>query len=70
MRYFKMLDGEYIIAVGTSNDETVEYDHEITKEEYDTVRAVVSAIPKNPPEGYRYRLDDATKEYVLVEVAT
>lgn len=68
MRYFKMLDGEYIIAVGTSNDETVEYDHEITKEEYDTVRAVVSTIPKNPPEGYRYRLDDVTKKYVLVEV--
>ena len=67
MRHFKILDGNYITATGMSRDESAEYDHEITQEEYNTICTAVRNIPKNPPEGYRYRLEDSTKEYVLLE---
>ena len=67
MRYFKILDGTYIVATGISRDASAEYENEITQAEYDTILTAVRNTPKNPPEGYRYRLDDTTKTYVLVE---
>lgn len=67
MKWYKVLDGTYIMAAGKTEHDDLMYDHEITQAEYDTILTAVRNIPKNPPEGYRYRLDDTTKTYVLVE---
>lgn len=51
MRYFIIISGEYILGIYIAKDGT----HEISKEEYERIFAVLQNAPE-PPEGYGYRL--------------
>lgn len=57
--YYKNIEGDYIIAIGTGLG-----DVEITQEEYETILAIVRNRP-TPEAGYDYRLrTDLTWELV------
>lgn len=62
-RYYKLIEGAYIIAIGTGLD-----GEEITKEEYDAILDLIIARPV-PDAGYDYILKtDMTWELVEVPV--
>lgn len=50
MRYYKQIEGEYIVAIGTGVG-----GEEITKEEYDEILDIVRAKP-TAFDGYDYKL--------------
>ena len=50
MRYYKIVNGDYLLAVGTGNG-----GEEITEAEYDNIMDVIRSGP-TAPEGYGYRL--------------
>ena len=61
MRYYKLIENGYIIAIGTGPGGT-----EITKSEYDEIMEIILSKPDAEP-GYDYKLkEDLTRE--LVEV--
>lgn len=58
-KYFKNIEGEYIVSIGTGAG-----NEEITKEEYENILSVVRNRP-TPEEGYDYKLrTDLTWELV------
>ena len=61
-RYFKMIEGDYLIAVGIDkwNGET------ITKEEYDTIKSIIDNKPEDTETHY-YKLRADTLEYEAIE---
>lgn len=69
MTYHKILDGNYILAVGQTDSPVLEYQNEITAAEYNQIIALVQTKPADP-EGYRYVLSDSTKEWELVALPT
>ena len=50
MRYYQIVDGDYLLAVGTGNA-----GDEITEAEYETIADIIRSSP-TAPEGYGYRL--------------
>lgn len=50
MRYYKIADGDYLLAVGTGNG-----GEEITEAEYNNIVDIIRSSP-NAPGGYGYRL--------------
>lgn len=59
MAYYKIINGEYIIGIGTGSGEV-----EITREEYETILSVIRSCPAAEP-GYVYKLrTDLTWEQV------
>lgn len=50
MRYYKIIENEYLTAIGIGNDGT-----EITKEEFDSIVNIINNCPK-AEEGFGYRL--------------
>jgi hypothetical protein len=61
MRYYKVIEDGYIVAIGTGAD-----GEEITKEEYDEIMSIIRNKP-TAESGYDYKLkEDLTWE--LVEV--
>lgn len=61
MRYYKIIDGGYILGIGTGLD-----GEEITEQEYADIYAVIQSRPE-PPDGYDYRLKE-NMEWELVEM--
>ena len=61
-RYFKMIEGDYLIAIGIDklNGET------ITKEEYDTIKSIIDNKPEDTETHY-YKLCADTLEYEAIE---
>lgn len=61
-RYFKMIEGDYLIAIGIDkwNGET------ITKEEYDTIKSIIDNKPEDTETHY-YKLRTDTLEYEAIE---
>lgn len=63
MRYYKIVNGDYLLAVGTGNG-----GEEITEAEYDNIMEVIRSSPI-APEGYGYRLkSDLTRELYELQV--
>ena len=63
MRYYKMIENGYIIAIGIGFD-----DVEISKEEYDEILAIIRNKPIADT-GYVYRLkEDLTWELVEIHI--
>ena len=64
MRHYKIIDGDYLIAIGTGSG-----GEEITVEEYDGLKAVIGERPA-APEGYGHKLktDLTWEEYELPPV--
>ena len=61
MKYCKMLEDGYIYAIGYGNG-----DAEITKEEYESILAIINARPDAPEgKGYRLKQDLTWEEYDL-----
>lgn len=60
MRYYKIIDGEHLKAIGTGCG-----GEEITEEEYNRIRDLIRNKP-TAPDGYGYRLTDAL-EWELYE---
>lgn len=59
MRYYKKIEGDYLLAVGTGAG-----GEEITNEEYEHILSVIQSSPTADP-GYQYRLKaDLTWEKV------
>ena len=59
MRYYKMTEGTYIIAIGTGSGGT-----EITEQEYNTIMAVIQQKPpKTATTDFRLKTDLAWEEY-------
>ena len=59
MRYYKQIENEELVAIGTGSD-----GEEITKEEYENILSVIRDRP-TPEAGYDYRLKaDLTWELV------
>ena len=65
MRYYKIVNGDYLLAVGTGNG-----GEEITEAEYNDIVDIIRSSP-TAPEGYGYRLkSDLTRElYELPVIA-
>lgn len=64
MRYYKLINDGYVISIGKGGLQGVE----ITKEEYDSIRNVISTAPSE--DGYNFRLkEDMTWEKIVAEVA-
>lgn len=62
MRFYKIVDGTYIVAIGTGNGGT-----EITAEDYNAIKSEIANRPQRT-ETTDYRLkDDLTWEAVTVE---
>ena len=62
-RYYKQIDGDYLIAIGTGPG-----GEEIAKEEYDEIMTVIRSCPADEP-GFTHRLKaDLTWEQVEVPV--
>lgn len=62
-RYYKQIDGDYLIAIGTGPG-----GEEIAEEEYDEIMAVIRSCPADEP-GYTHRLKaDLTWEQVEAPV--
>lgn len=63
MRYYKNIDGDYLVSIGTGSG-----GEEITKEEYENLLSIIRNRP-TPEEGYDYRLrTDLTWELVEAPV--
>lgn len=63
MRYYKIVNGDYLLAVGTGNA-----GDEITEAEYETIADIIRSSP-TAPEGYGYRLkSDLTWERLELPV--
>lgn len=52
MRYYKMIEGGYLTAVGTGYGGT-----EIDKDQYDEIIAIIKSRPE-APDGHEYRLNE------------
>lgn len=50
MRYYKKIEGDYLLAIGTGAG-----GEEISQEEYETILAVINSRPNAEP-GYTYKL--------------
>lgn len=64
INYYKIVDTNYIIAIGTHGNDRVE---EITESEYNTIMQMIQNSPTNP-EGYSYKLRAENLEWELVEL--
>ena len=63
MRYYKNIDGDYLVSIGTGSG-----GEEITKEEYENLLSIIRNRP-TPEPGYDYRLHtDLTWELVEAPV--
>lgn len=60
MRYYKIINENYITAIGTGYGNT-----EITKSEYDTISSVIQNRPQAEGKGYHLRTDLTWEEYDL-----
>ena len=58
MRYYKQIEDDYIIAIGTGNGGT-----EITSEEYDNIMSIIKSAPHEDGKGYRLKTDLSWEEY-------
>ena len=59
MRYYKQIENNYILSVGTGNGET-----EITQEEYRVILSVIADKPSDTDEvGYKLKTDLTWEEY-------
>lgn len=58
--YFKQLQNNYILAIGTGAGGT-----EITKAEYDEIMAIIQNRPAAEGKGYRLKTDLTWEEYDL-----
>lgn len=63
MRYYKKISNGYILAIGTGYG-----GEEITKEEYDSIMAILKAVEHSHDKGYRLKTDQTWEEYELPEV--
>lgn len=63
MRYYKNIDGDYLVSIGTGSG-----GEEITQEEYENILSIIRNRP-TPEAGYTYRLrTDLTWELVEAPV--
>lgn len=58
MRYYKQIENDYIVAIGTGNGGT-----EITSEEYDNIMSIIKSVPHEDGKGYRLKTDLTWEEY-------
>lgn len=58
MRYYKLIDNGYILAIGTGNG-----GEEITESEYDEIMTVIRNHPVREGYGYRLKTDLTWEEY-------
>lgn len=63
MRYYKQIQDNYILAIGTGygNDE-------ISEQEYNEIMSVICSCPNEDGKGYRLRTDLTWEEYELPPV--
>ena len=58
MRYYKQIDSDYTVAIGTGFGGT-----EITEEEYNQIMSVIQSAPHEDGKGYRLKTDMTWEEY-------
>lgn len=58
MRYYKQIENDYIVAIGTGFGGT-----EITEEEYDNILSIIKSTPSSDGKGYRLKTDLTWEEY-------
>lgn len=58
MRYYKQIEDDYIVAIGTGFGGT-----EITEEEYDNIMSIIKSAPHEDGKGYRLKTDLTWEEY-------
>ena len=58
MRYYKQIEDDYIVAIGTGFGGT-----EITEEEYDNIMPIIQSAPHEDGKGYRLKTDLTWEEY-------
>lgn len=63
MNYYKNIENEYIVSVGTGNS-----DNPIQKKEYNEIMSVIRSCPNENGKGYRLRTDLTWEEYDLPPV--
>lgn len=62
MRYYKLIKGDYIIAIGTGDGNT-----KITADEYAEIMTVIQNRPHAEGKGYKLKTDLTWEEYDLPE---
>lgn len=58
MRYYKQIEDDYIVAIGTGNSYT-----EITEDEYNNILSIVHSVPHEDGKGYMLKTDLTWEEY-------
>lgn len=58
MRYYKQIENDYIVAIGTGFGGT-----EITEEEYNNILSIIKSAPYEDGKGYRLKTDLTWEEY-------
>lgn len=58
MRYYKQIENDYIVAIGTGNGGT-----EIAEEEYNNILSIIQSAPHEDGKGYRLKTDLTWEEY-------
>lgn len=58
MMYYKIVDNDYIVAIGKGNQGT-----EITPEEYDNIMSIIKSAPHEDGKGYRLKTDLTWESY-------
>lgn len=58
MRYYKQIENDYIVAIGTGNGGT-----EIAEEEYNNILSIIKSAPSSEGKGYRLKTDLTWEEY-------
>lgn len=58
MRYYKQIEDNYIVCIGTGSGGT-----EITEEEYDNIMSIIQSAPHEDGKGYRLKTDLSWEEH-------
>lgn len=60
MRYYKIIDGDYLVAIGIGTG-----GEEISEQEYNEIMSVIRSCPNEEGKGYRLKTDLTWEEYDL-----
>ena len=63
MRYYKQIDSDYILTIGTGYG-----GEEITETEYNQIMSVIQSRPSADGKGYKLKTDLTWEEYDLPEI--
>lgn len=63
MRYYKQIDSDYILTIGTGYG-----GEEITETEYNNIMSAIQSRPSTDGKGYKLKTDLTWEEYDLPEI--